>query len=103
MGYKPIQAQLHSVPPYATACFMAIIVAFMSDRTRQRGIYLAIFGTIAMIGYIILRVSTDSQVKYGAVFIVAFGAFPNGPGFLAWGINSEFSMGLHKNIKANMV
>jgi hypothetical protein len=81
---------------------MAIIVAFASDRTRQRGIYLALFGSIAMIGYAILRVSTSSKVKYGAVFIVAFGAFPNGPGFLAWGINSELRTALYiQEIMAN--
>jgi hypothetical protein len=89
MGYKPIQAQLHSVPPYATACVVAIAVAWTSDRTRRRGIYLALFGSIAVMGYAILRVSTNAHVKYGAVFLVALGGFPNGPGFLSWGINSE--------------
>lgn len=55
MGYTAIQAQLHSVPPYVTACALSIAVAFMSDRTRRRGIYLAGFATLSVIGLALLR------------------------------------------------
>jgi hypothetical protein len=88
MGYASIQAQLHSVPPYVLACVVAIVVAFASDKHQQRGIYLALFGTIAVIGYSILLTTVSAQSRYAGVFIVALGAFPNGPGFLSWGINS---------------
>jgi len=88
MGYGPIASQLRSVPPYVLAALIAILVAFMSDKTRQRGIFLIIFASIAVIGYAILKTTNNNNLKYGAVFIVAIGAFPNGPGFLSWGINS---------------
>jgi hypothetical protein len=88
MGYASIQAQLHSVPPYVLACVVAIVIAFISDRHQQRGLYLALFGAIAVIGYSILLTTTSAQSRYAGVFIVALGAFPNGPGFLSWGINS---------------
>jgi lipopolysaccharide export LptBFGC system permease protein LptF len=88
MGYASIQAQLHSVPPYVLACVVAIVVAFVSDRTRQRGLYLVMFGAIAVIGYTVLLTTISAQARYAGVFIVALGAFPNGPGFLSWGINS---------------
>jgi hypothetical protein len=66
------------------------MIAFVSDRTRLRGVYLGLFGVFAVTGYAILRTSRDSHAKYGAVFLVALGTFPNGPGFIAWGINSKF-------------
>ena len=88
MGYAAIQAQLHSVPPYVLACVVAIVIAFVSDKHQQRGLYLALFGAIAVIGYSILLTTVSAQSRYAGVFIVALGAFPNGPGFLSWGINS---------------
>jgi hypothetical protein len=49
---------------------------------------MVIFGSIALTGYTILRVTNSNNTKYGAIFLVAVGAFPNGPGFLSWGINN---------------
>ncbi|KAF2668024.1 MFS general substrate transporter [Microthyrium microscopicum] len=89
MGYTPISAQLHSVPPYFLACCLAIFVAFLSDRTRQRGIFLVIFAAIAAIGYAVIMSTNNPKTKYAAIFIIAMGGFPNGPGFLSWGINSN--------------
>lgn len=43
LGWSPIKAQLLTVPPYVLACLAAIAVAFASDKTNRRGIYLAIF------------------------------------------------------------
>jgi MFS family permease len=90
MGYKPIPAQLHSVPPYITACVLSIAVAFLSDRTRRRGIYLAVFAVLAVIGFALLRSPSVKSlgIKYFAIFLVAMGAFPGGPGFLSWAMNS---------------
>jgi MFS family permease len=91
MGYNPVQAQLHSVPPYVTACVLSIAVAFMSDRTRRRGVYLAGFAVLGVIGFALLRSPSVKSlgVKYFAIFLVATGAFPGGPGFLSWAMNSE--------------
>jgi len=93
MGYDPMQAQLHSVPPYVTACAISIAVAFVSDRTRRRGVYLAAFAVLAVIGFALLR-SPDVKsvgIKYFAIFLVACGAFPGGPGFLSWALNNSGS------------
>jgi MFS family permease len=91
MGYSPIQSQLHSVPPYITACAVSILIAWISDRTRRRGVYLGGFAILAVVGFAILRTSYNLQVKYMAIFFVAIGAFPGGPGFLSWALNSEFT------------
>jgi MFS family permease len=90
MEYSPIQAQLHSVPPYIVACIVSILIAWVSDRTKQRGVYLAAFACLAVIGFAVLRGSDNLHAKYMAIFFVAMGAFPGGPGFLSWALNSEY-------------
>jgi len=49
---------------------------------------MVIFGSITLIGYTVLRTANSHNTRYGAIFLVAIGAFPNGPGFLSWGINN---------------
>ena len=88
MGYTTTRAQLFSVPPYVVACLISIAIAFVSDKTKMRGIYLATFPLLCVIGFTILRVSDSANLKYMAVFFSAAGAFPGGPGFLSWGLNN---------------
>lgn len=56
----------------------------------MRGIYLATFAILPIIGFALLSVSNNPNIKYMAVFFSAAGAFPGGPGFLGWGLNREF-------------
>lgn len=93
MGYTAVRAQLLSVPPYACAFVFSIIIAYMSDHTRKRGIWLIIPYVLQITAYsILVGVSTTNvNARYGAVFLAACGAFPGGPGFLAWGTNNVAS------------
>jgi sugar phosphate permease len=88
LGWTATKAQLLTVPPYVVACLVAIAIAYISDKTHRRGIYLAGFALIATTGFAILRWHTDPNIRYMGVFFVTIGAFPGGPGFLAWGINN---------------
>ncbi|KAI8939612.1 hypothetical protein NX059_003373 [Plenodomus lindquistii] len=88
LGWTATKAQLYSVPPYVCACVIAIAIAFVSDKTNRRGIYLAIFTLPAIAGFAILRWATDPDVRYGGIFLITIGAFPGGPGFLAWSANN---------------
>jgi hypothetical protein len=92
LGWTATEAQLYSVPPYVCACVVAIAVALLSDKTRRRGIYLAAFTFLGIAGFSILRWNHDRNARYGAVYLVVIGAFPGGPGFLSWAVNSEFSL-----------
>lgn len=89
LGWTATKAQLHTVPPYVLACLVAILVAFVSDRTRQRGMWLALFAPIGIIGFAVLRADVSANIKYMAVFFVTIGAFPGGPAFLSWGLNNS--------------
>ncbi|KAL6164256.1 hypothetical protein ACJQWK_09924 [Exserohilum turcicum] len=89
LGWTATKAQLYSVPPYVCACLIAIAVAAVSDKTNRRGIYLAIFAFPAIAGFCILLWSAHPSVRYGGVFLITAGAFPGGPGFLAWAANNS--------------
>ncbi|KAG9192181.1 adenylosuccinate synthase [Alternaria panax] len=88
LGWTATKSQLYSVPPYVCACLIAVAVAFISDKTNRRGIYLAIFTIPAIAGFSIMRWATDPDVRYGGIFLITIGAFPGGPGFLAWAANN---------------
>ena len=92
LNWTATKAQLLTVPPYVSACLVAVGVAYVSDKTKRRGIYLACFSVFAAIGFAILRWHTGANVRYMAVFFVTVGAFPGGPGFLSWALNSKLSV-----------
>ncbi|KAF2011632.1 MFS general substrate transporter [Aaosphaeria arxii CBS 175.79] len=88
LGWTATKAQLYSVPPYVCACLVAIAVAFVSDKTNRRGIYLACFTFLAITGFAIMRWATNPNIRYMGVFFITLGAFPGGPGFLSWAMNN---------------
>lgn len=88
LGWTATKAQLYSVPVYVSASVIAIAVAFVSDKTHQRGVYLGAFTFLGIAGFALLRWNTDPNTRYGAVYLAALGAFPGGPGFLSWGLNN---------------
>jgi hypothetical protein len=65
MGYAGTQAQLLSVPPYAVAATVTIIVGWVGDRTRQRGILNMIVVSIGIAGFIM--VSHIEQQEYSSL------------------------------------
>ena len=89
LGWTDTKAQLYSVPPYVAACLVAIAVAYGSDKTHQRGIWLAAFSCLAIVGFAILRWVETPNIRYMALYFVTVGAFPGGPGFLSWGLNNS--------------
>ncbi|KAK4152566.1 hypothetical protein C8A00DRAFT_44377 [Chaetomidium leptoderma] len=89
LGWTDIQSQLYSVPPYVAACLVAIAIAYGSDKTHQRGIWLAGFSCIAAVGFAILRWVETPNIRYMALYFVTVGAFPGGPGFLSWAMNNS--------------
>ncbi|SPQ27094.1 93eb8585-546c-47ac-a2d5-276a84ca467d [Thermothielavioides terrestris] len=89
LGWTNTDAQLYSVPPYVAACLVAIAVAYLSDKTHQRGVWLAAFSCLAIVGFAILRWVEQPNLRYMAVYFVTVGAFPGGPGFLSWAMNNS--------------
>jgi MFS family permease len=73
MGHVGTKAQLLSVPPYACAALLTVIVGFVADRTKCRGYCNIATVLIGIIGFIMLLASANPQVQYGAVFLGAMG------------------------------
>ncbi|EEU41766.1 uncharacterized protein NECHADRAFT_87817 [Fusarium vanettenii 77-13-4] len=90
-GWTSTEAQLKSVPPYLVACVVTIALGYLSDRTNKRGIFMAGILPCSIIGFSILRFSTNTDAKYAAVFLNAIACFGASSGFLSWGINNAGS------------
>lgn len=53
LGYKDLQAQLFTVPPYAVAYVVTLAMGILSDRKQSRGIVAGSMFTIGAISFII--------------------------------------------------
>ncbi|TAQ88185.1 hypothetical protein B7494_g3483 [Chlorociboria aeruginascens] len=74
-GYSVVQTQLHSVPPWASAFGLCIIMAYYSDKTGLR-LPFVLFGNVILIaGLIILRVTHHNfSVQYAGICLTVMGA-----------------------------
>lgn len=90
-GWTSTEAQLKSVPPYLVACCVTITLGYLSDRTNKRGIFLVGVLPCSIIGFSILRFSTNVNAKYTAIFLNAIACFAASSGFISWGINNASS------------
>ncbi|KAL2847759.1 major facilitator superfamily domain-containing protein [Aspergillus pseudoustus] len=90
-GWTSTEAQLKSVPPYLVACCLTITLGYLSDRTNKRGVFMAGILPCSIIGFSILRFSSNVNAKYAAVFLNAIACFGASSGFLSWGINNAGS------------
>jgi cyanate permease len=84
MGYSGINAQGLSAPPSLAAFLAAIGMAWMADRTQQRGLAIFVSGVVAGIGYVLLVTVDIVGVKYFATFLAAAGVFSSIPNIDAW-------------------
>ncbi|CAD0114688.1 unnamed protein product [Aureobasidium uvarum] len=84
-GYGKIQTQLHSVPPWAAAFAFAMILAYISDKTRHRFAFAVFAICIAIVGFaILISVHDNRPLEYAALFLVAMGAYSAMPIIVCW-------------------
>lgn len=91
LKYTANDAQLMSVPPYAVAAIMTLVVAFSSDRLKLRGPIMLCTMPIAIIGYGVIANIGDNfpRVKYGMTIMMATGIYSSVPPVLAWLSNNS--------------
>jgi hypothetical protein len=89
MGYSGLQAQLYSVPPYAWAACVCVVVATLSDRTKTRGLWLMGVMPFTAVGFILLLTVDNVGVRYFAIFLCLTGAFTASPILLAWTVENS--------------
>ncbi|KFY88214.1 hypothetical protein V500_06496 [Pseudogymnoascus sp. VKM F-4518 (FW-2643)] len=78
------ESQALTVPVYALGAITYLTVAWISDRTQQRGLYTCIFAVVSIVGYGMLLSHASSGVSYAGCFLVAMGLYVSVGLPLAW-------------------
>ncbi|CAG7846391.1 Uncharacterized transporter C1039.04 [Serendipita indica DSM 11827] len=73
MGYTEIESQLLTVPPYILASIFCIGIAWQSQRSSRRGIWILLSAPICIVGSSMLIGSPDRKVEYAGIFLLAMG------------------------------
>ncbi|MCJ1309948.1 hypothetical protein MMC25_003609 [Agyrium rufum] len=88
LGYESTKAQLLTVPPYAAAAVLTIVVGFVADRTGQRGLCNIGTSFLGIIGFSMLLGSSHSGVQYAGTFLGALGIYPCVANTISWASNN---------------
>ncbi|KAL8877263.1 MAG: hypothetical protein Q9198_004686 [Flavoplaca austrocitrina] len=88
LGYTSTRAQLLTVPPYAIAAVVTVIVGYVADRTQKRGIINMIMSVFGIIGFAMLISTSNPSVQYAGVYIAALGIYPCISNTITWTANN---------------
>ncbi|KAJ4364615.1 hypothetical protein N0V83_009211 [Neocucurbitaria cava] len=88
MGYQGTKAQLLSVPPYAVAATMTVIVGWVADKTKWRGYCNMAVSLTGCIGFAMLLATSNVHVQYAGTFLGAVGIYPTVSNTLTWASNN---------------
>lgn len=88
LGYTSSKAQLLSVPPYAAACILTILVGWHADAVGRRGLYNIFVSVLAMLGFSLLIASKSPALSYVATFLAAMGIYPCISNTITWVSNN---------------
>ncbi|CAJ2501277.1 Uu.00g041300.m01.CDS01 [Anthostomella pinea] len=83
-----IRTQLLSVPPYAAAAVLTVVIGFVADRTQQRGLCNICVSLVGVVGFAMLIASTDPAIQYAGVFLGAAGIYPCISNTISWMANN---------------
>lgn len=91
MGYTREQAQLLTIPIYASACIAVLIVAYFADKTARRFEFVCypfILCAVCFAALIGVPKSHSPGIRYGLLFGVAIGVYAPLCGIVAWNANN---------------
>jgi MFS family permease len=77
-NYPVVQQQLLTVPPYILGAIFVIASALLAWKTDRRNVVITYSAIPVMVGYIMFLATHNARVRYGAIFIIATGAFNGG-------------------------
>lgn len=84
LGYASTTAQLLTVPIYAAASIITIVVAFVADKKRIRSPFVFVGLIFQLVGFV-MCLSTDSAgVTYAGIFIAACALYHCQPSNVTW-------------------
>ncbi|PYH45334.1 putative MFS transporter [Aspergillus saccharolyticus JOP 1030-1] len=82
--WSTAEVQALTIPCYALGAIVYLIVAWLSDRTQRRAIFVCIFAVISVVGYGILISDSSSGVHYFGALFIALGLYVTVGLPLAW-------------------
>ncbi|CAN9370606.1 unnamed protein product [Alternaria alternata] len=88
MGYTSTTANLLSVPPYAVAAVVTVLVGYIADRTQQRGYCNMGVSLFGITGFAMLLGSGNPNVQYAGTFLGAIGIYPTIANTISWAANN---------------
>lgn len=74
-SWSNAQVQALTIPCYALGAVTYLVVAWLSDRTQKRAVFVIVFGLVCTVGYAILVSSASGSVKYFGCFLAAMGLY----------------------------
>lgn len=80
---RPALPRLQSVPIYAFACIVTVIIGFVADRKGNRALINMGMISVGIAGYIILAASRVPGLSYFAIYLAAAGIYPCIPNTVA--------------------
>lgn len=87
LGYTSAQAQLMTIPPYAVATVLTVIISVVSYKTQRKAPFIVCTSTLAILGYIILLstpIPHKPGVAYFGTIVAAAGIYPSTALVLSW-------------------
>ncbi|KAI0112401.1 putative allantoate permease [Nemania sp. FL0031] len=87
LGYGIVETQLHSVPPFAAAFGLAIVIAYISDEAGLRLPFILLGQALLISGLSFLITFHDSSsfsIKYAGLCLVAMGTLGIGGNMVCW-------------------
>lgn len=73
-----------TAPPYILAALVSYIVAWSSDRRKERGFHIITLVLIAIVGFIISLATLKVPARYFASFLYVCGVFGGNPVVFSW-------------------
>jgi MFS family permease len=92
MGFTSVNAQGLAAPPYFASFLLCIVAAVVSDRWGRRGLVIAVYATVGMIGCLILAAVQDRSKtgpRYLGVWLSTCGIFPALCINITWLLNNQ--------------
>ncbi|KAH9485005.1 putative transporter C11D3.18C [Psilocybe cubensis] len=88
MGYSTFKSLVLTCPPYVFAAISTFVFAYISDKSKQRALWLAVQNLICITGLFITAYHKKDPVRYFGLFLVNAGASGCIPGILAYHSNN---------------
>lgn len=79
LGYDGNQANLLTIPVYACACILTVVLSWFSDRVKKRSLFVIFLLCAELVGYILSIVGSSQLINgltYTGVFIATAACYP---------------------------